>query len=64
MHINIRIEQAYKGNYHLLADIDGKERKFVITKTKDEYAFIQQAGLSHLSEEFLRDIVLKYLLRN
>ena len=61
---NIRIEQAYRGNYHLLADIDGKERKFVITKTKVEYAFIQQASLSNLSEGFLRDIVLKYLLRN
>lgn len=27
---NIRMEQAYKGNFHLLAEIDGKERKFVI----------------------------------
>jgi len=24
------IEQAYKGNFHLLATIDGQERKFVI----------------------------------
>ena len=29
---NIRIEQAYKGNFHLLAEIDGKERKYVIGK--------------------------------
>lgn len=29
---NVRMEQAYKGNFHLLADIDGRERKFVIGK--------------------------------
>ena len=61
---NIRIEQAYKGNYHLLADIDGKERKFVITKTKDEYVIIQQTGLFNLSEEFLRTMVQKYILHS
>lgn len=31
---NIRVEQAYKGNFHLFAEIDGKERKFVIGKTR------------------------------
>ena len=61
---HIRIEQAYKGNYHLLADIDGKERKFVISKTRDEYAIIQQTGLANLSEELLKSLVQKYLLRH
>ena len=33
---NIHIERAYKGNFHLLAEIDGQERKFVIGKNKEE----------------------------
>ena len=28
------MEQAYKGNFYLLALIDGKERKFVLGKNK------------------------------
>ena len=43
---NIRMEQAYKGNYHLLAEIDGKERKFVIGKNKEEFALIEKTGIS------------------
>lgn len=31
---NVSVEQTYKGNYHLLADINGKERKFIIGKDK------------------------------
>ncbi len=29
---NMRIEATYKGNYHLYAVIDGKERKFDRTR--------------------------------
>ena len=51
---NIRMEQAYKGNYHLFADIDGKERKFVISKNKEEFALIEKTGVANLtSEQFL-----------
>ena len=32
---NVSVEQTYKGNYHLLADINGKERKFIIGKDSD-----------------------------
>ena len=35
----LRVEQAYKGNYHLLADIDGMESKFVISKNKEEFSW-------------------------
>ena len=35
---NMHVEQTYKGNYHLLANIDGAERKFVISKNKEEFA--------------------------
>ena len=57
---NIRIEQAYKGNFHLLAEIDGKERKFVIGKNKVEFALIEKTGVANLSADQLRAMVEKY----
>ena len=60
---DVRIEQAYKGNFHLYASIDGRECKFIIGKNKPEYATIQETGLSNLSESMLRDLVAKYLVR-
>ena len=57
---NIRIEQAYKGNYHLLADIDGKERKFVIGKNKDEFSLIEKTGIANLSSDQLKVMAEKY----
>ena len=48
---NIRIEQAYKGNFHLLATIDGKERKFVISKNKEVFKLIEKTGVSNLTYE-------------
>ncbi len=60
---DVRIEQAYKGNFHLYASIDGRECKFIIGKNKLEYATIQETGLSNLPESMLRDLVAKYLVR-
>ena len=60
---NVRIEQAYKGNFHLYASIDGRDCKFIIGKNKPEYATIQETGLSNLPETMLRDLVAKYLVR-
>ena len=57
---NMHIEQTYKGNYHLLANIDGTERKFVISKNKDEYASIEQVGLANLTTDNLKAMVAKY----
>ena len=51
---NIRVEQAYKGNFHLLATIDGKERKYVISKNREAYALIEQTGIANLTTEQLR----------
>ena len=48
---NIRVEQAYKGNFHLFATIDGKERKFVIGKNKDVFKLIEETGVSNLTYE-------------
>lgn len=56
---NMRVEQTYKGNYHLLANIDGSERKFVISKKKGEFAQIEHIGLSNLTAEHLKMMVEK-----
>ncbi len=57
---NIHIEQAYKGNYHLLAEIDGKERKFVIGMNKEEFELIESTGIANLSTDQLKALVAKF----
>lgn len=57
---NMHVEQTYKGNYHLLANIDGAERKFVISKNKEEFASIEQIGLANLTADQLKAMVAKY----
>ena len=59
---NARIEQQYKGNYLLLATIDGKERKYVIRKKTAEHDDISRIGMSNISDEYLKELVSKYLL--
>jgi len=58
---NIRIEQQFKGNYHLLATIDGKERKFVIRKKTEEHDEITVKGISNIPTEYLKQLVAKYM---
>lgn len=57
---NIRMEPAYKGNFHLLAEIDGQERKFVISKNKEEFSLIESVGIANLTPDHLKDMVEKY----
>jgi serine/threonine-protein kinase HipA len=57
---NIRLEETYKGNYHLYAEIDGKEHKFVIGKNKEEYSVIRTKGLSNVAPELLKAMACKY----
>ena len=57
---NIRIEQAYKGNFHLLATIDGQERKFVIGKNKEDFTLIEKTGIANITDEQLKSMVEKY----
>ena len=57
---NIRIEQTYKGNFHLLATIDSKSRKFIISKNKDEYTMISTTGIANLTENQLISMAEKY----
>ncbi|MCR4701843.1 MAG: type II toxin-antitoxin system HipA family toxin, partial [Bacteroidaceae bacterium] len=57
---NMRIEETYKGNYHLYANIDGKERKFVVSKNKDEFSLIKETGLANLTNNQLKAMVIKF----
>lgn len=59
---NARIEQQFKGNYHLLATIDGKERKYVIRKKTAEHEEISRTGITNLPDGFVKLLVSKFLL--
>lgn len=60
---NVRIELSYKGNYHLYASINGKERKIVIRNTKEEYFLIENAGIHNITEQQLEEMLKKYFLK-
>lgn len=59
---NARIEPAYKGNYHLLATINGKEYKYIIRKGVAEHDAITNEGLSNLTSSTIKKLVRKYLV--
>ena len=59
---NIRIEPTYKGNYHLYADIDGKEQKFIISRNKEDFSIIEKTGLSNLTADYLIAMGKKYFM--
>ncbi len=60
---NVRVEQAYKGNYHLLCSANGVQLKFVISKNRSEYAMIERIGCDHLTLDQLRSMVEAYLVK-
>ena len=60
---NVRVEQAYKGNYHLLCSANGVQLKFVISKNRSEYAMIERIGCDHLTLDQLRSLVEAYLVK-
>ena len=60
---NVRVEQAYKGNYHLLCSANGETLKFVISKRRSEYALIERIGCDHLTTEQLRSLVEAHLVK-
>lgn len=60
---NVYIEQAYKGNYHLLCTVQGKTRKFVITPAKEEYSIIEKTGIANLTTEQLLSLTEKFMVK-
>ena len=60
---NVRVEKAHKGNYHLLCEVEGKERKFVITGKKEEYKLIDKVGIDNLTDKQLYSLVETFFVR-
>lgn len=57
-----KIEQAYRGNLHLLAKIDGRQMKRVIRSKTSEYAEIVNTGITNITEDELKNMIGKYFL--
>ena len=60
---NVRVEKAYKGNYHLLCEVEGKGRKFVINNKKEQYALIDKVGIDNLTDKQLCSLVETFFVR-
>ena len=43
-----------------MANIDGKERKFIIGKQKEEFNEIEKTGLANITAEQLKTLVAKF----
>lgn len=56
------IEQQYKGNYLLLATIDGRKMKYIIRKGTQEHDDISKTGLASMTEEKKKELVSHYIL--
>lgn len=56
------IETAYKGNYHLLASIDGKEMKYIIRMGMPEHDAITKVGQPNIPEEMIKELVNRFFL--
>lgn len=59
--LNIHIEQAYKGNLHLLATIDSHRRKYIIRKDTPLHSKITSTGIANITEEQLLEWVEEFL---
>ncbi len=57
-----RIEQAYRGNIHLVAKIDGKQKKRVIRSKTSEYEEIVNTGIMNITDSELKTMIGKYFL--
>lgn len=57
---NPRVEQVYKGNFHLYVTIDGKERKRVIRLGTEEHGLICKVGIQNLTKEDFVMLVEKF----
>lgn len=56
------LEVAYKGNYHLIASIDGRMLKYILRKNTPEYAQITEKGLSNLTHDDMKVLINKFLM--
>ena len=54
---NVYLEQAYKGNIHLYATIDGAQRRWIFRPSMPEYALIAEKGIANISQDQLKQWV-------
>ena len=59
---DFHIELQYKGNFLLLATIDGRNMKYIIRKGTQEYDAIAMTGLASMTEEKKKELISLYLL--
>ena len=59
---DIRFERTSKGNIHLLATVNGREEKFVITPKKNIYQTILDTGFNRMPDEQKKVLVEQFLL--
>ncbi len=58
----VYLEEAYKGNYHLFATVEGNPKRFVIRRQMQEYDLISKQGLSSLLEETLKTVLNRFVV--
>ncbi len=56
------IEPAFKGNYHLVATIDGGMQKYILRQNTPDHSSISSKGLANISVEDMQKLVDKYLM--
>ena len=56
------LEQQFKGNYLILATIDGKELKYIIRKGTPEHDLLTKTGLTNITDEIKKVLVERFLL--
>ncbi|MBO4850200.1 MAG: hypothetical protein J5529_04770 [Prevotella sp.] len=59
---DFHLEQQFKGNYLLLASIDGKGLKYIIRKRTPEHDLLTKTGLANISDEMKTELVVRFLL--
>lgn len=50
---HVYLEQAYKGNIHLYATINGAARRWVLRSSMPEYKLIMEMGITNVPQEML-----------
>lgn len=59
----VHIATAYRsGNFHLLGEVNGSPKKYVITRTNDIYQRLLNSGTRSIDESTLRTLAERYLV--
>ena len=59
---DFHLEQQFKGNYLLLAAIDGNGLKYIIRKGTPEHDLLTKTGLANVSNEMKKELIVRFLL--